>query len=106
MTRNEALLNALATMDGTSGSTSAVAARSTLPERTVRRGMHALAKQGLIWSPRRGLWQLTPEGRKLAAVLPSAVAPGFGPPDPAPRTMLEGLWSEGLSALFRNGTGR
>lgn len=106
MTRNEVLLSTLATMDETRGSTSAVAEQSMLPDRTVRRGMHALAKQGLIWSPRRGLWQLTPDGRRLVAGLHPAAAPGLSRPQPASRTRLQALWSEGFSALIRDPTKR
>ena len=101
MTRNEVLLRALATMEDTSGSTSDVAEHSLLPDRTVRRGMHALAKQGLVWSPRRGLWQLTSDGRRVAGDLRPSDVPALSRPESAPQTVLEALWSEGLAALFR-----
>ena len=67
--RNIAVVAALDSFDDATASTEQVAEHTSLPDRTVRRAMRSLISQGLVWSPVRGLWQLAPAGRVIAAGL-------------------------------------
>ena len=95
MTRNEALLAALNEIGDGRSSTVALADLAQLPERTARRGLAALTRQGLVWSPVRGEWRLTETGSVLAASISPAA-------DVHPRESLgTALWREGLGELMR-----
>ena len=100
MTRNIAVVIALDGFDDATASTDEIALKTSLPDRTVRRAMRSLIAQRLVWSPVRGLWQLTPAGGAIAASLRQGAAARTGHP-PSDSTLLEALWSEGLSALWR-----
>jgi DNA-binding IclR family transcriptional regulator len=68
MTRDELLLSAL-----TEGETSTAAlSRCTgLGERTCRSGLRHLIGEGYVWSPERGTYRLTGQGRAIAIELGS-----------------------------------
>ena len=102
MTRNERLLAAVATIEAGTASTLAVAELASIPERTVRRGMRALGRQGLVWSPVRGRWQLTPAGREIAASLTATGETDKTEAEPPSRAVLATLWNEGLGGLLRS----
>lgn len=106
MTRNERLLMALVTIKGDAASTVALADLSSLPERTARRGLVALTRQRLVWSPVRGRWQLTPTGHEIAVNLTRQTEAEPSRAESSERTVLETLWTDGLTGLLRNGRGR
>ena len=94
MTRNELLLVALARIGDGEASTLALAELTQIPERSARRGLAALMRQALVWSPVRGRWQLTRIGREIEASLsPTA--------QPQPKESLAtALLRDGLGALL------
>lgn len=103
MTRNELLLMALArTRDGIA-STAVLADLASLPERTARRGLLALTRQSLVWSPNRGRWRMTPAGREIAASLIGSIGDDSATESlTADHGVLANVWSEGLAGLWRH----
>ena len=103
MTRNTRLLVALTRIADGAASTVALADLAALPERTARNGIRALMRQGLVWSPRRGRWQLTQAGREIAAgLMPTSRQPGSSDAVATSRSTLAVLWDEGVVGLLRS----
>lgn len=102
MTRNELLLTALARIEDGAASTMALADLASLPERTARRGLRALSRQGLVWSPCRGRWQVTPAGREIATGLmqSSARSDHVAGASTSPSAVAI-LWRDGLAGVLR-----
>lgn len=96
MTRNELLLVALARFDNGEASTLALAELTQIPERSARRGLAALVRQALVWSPVRGRWRLTRTGREIEASLSPTAQPQ--PKDSVARMLLR----DGLGALLKH----
>ncbi len=90
MTRDELLLAALARGDA---STVALAGASGLSERTCRYGLAHLRKRGYVWSPERGRWRLTDDGRAIAGSLsdPTSAGDEAGTPTAALPTTERGV---------------
>lgn len=94
LTRNELLLVALARIADGEASTLAVAELTQIPERSARRGLAALIRQALVWSPVRGRWRLTPTGLEIATSLSPTAQPQ---PE---ESLATALLRDGLGALL------